>query len=223
MTALPVEAQAQALRQACAQLSLPLDEKQSAGLIWFIALLQRWNTTYNLTSLREPGQMLTQHVVDSMAAIPPLVRQLATFSGLRLMDVGSGGGLPGAVIALMCPALDVLCVDAVGKKVAFIRQVSAELGLKNLRAVHARVETLSPQSCDVIVARAFASLTNFVTLTVRHLTPTGVWMAMKGKTPVDEMNSLPAQFEVFHVEQLQVPALAADRCLVWMRPRPGAH
>ena len=79
------------------------------------------------------------------------------------------------------------------------------------------------QSCDVIVARAFASLTDFVTLTVRHLTPTGVWMAMKGKTPVDEMNSLPAQFEVFHVEQLQVPALAADRCLVWMRPRPGAH
>ncbi|MDP3611259.1 MAG: 16S rRNA (guanine(527)-N(7))-methyltransferase RsmG, partial [Rubrivivax sp.] len=147
--------------------------------------------------------------------VKPLQRGLAAG---RLLDVGSGGGLPGVVLAIMQPHLQVTCVDTVGKKAAFIRQVSGQLKLRNLQAVHARVEQMAGLAFDVITSRAFASLLDFVTLTRPLLAPGGAWLAMKGKTPTVEMAALPASVNVFHVEPLSVPGLEAERCLVWMRP-----
>jgi 16S rRNA (guanine527-N7)-methyltransferase len=137
----------------------------------------------------------------------------------RLLDVGSGGGLPGAVFAILQPELNVSCVDTVGKKVAFVRQVALELGLRNLHAEHARVEQLQAPPFQIVCARAFASLADFTRLTTTLLAPGGVWLAMKGKRPNDEIAALPVGVDVFHVEPIEVPGLAAERCLVWMRPR----
>lgn len=190
--------------------------QQSAALQSYLGLLQRWNSTYNLTAVRDPAEMATQHLADCLAVLPALLR--ACPQG-RVLDVGSGGGLPGVVIAIMAPALDVTCVDTVGKKAAFIRQAAAALQLQNLHAAHARVEQLKAAPFDLITSRAFASLPDFVRLTHGLLAPGGVWMAMKGRVPDDEIGALPADIDVFHVEQLVVPGLEAQRCLVWMRPR----
>jgi 16S rRNA (guanine527-N7)-methyltransferase len=189
-----------------------------ARLERFLALLARWNAAYNLTALRDPAQMRTQHLADCLAVLPPLRRHLGVRAA-RILDVGSGGGLPGVVLAAAEPAWDVTCIDAVGKKAAFVRQTAGELELPNLHAEHARVETLRGPPFDVITARAFAALPEFVRLTRPLLAPGGVWMAMKGKRPDDEIAALPADVEAFHVESLAVPGLDADRCLVWMRPR----
>ena len=205
-----------AIDAVCRELGLTPEPAQTAALAQYLALLQRWNATHNLTAIREPAAMLTQHLADCLAVISPLRRHMAQG---RLLDVGSGGGLPGVVIAVMLPAVEVICVDAVGKKAAFIRQAAGVLGLRNLRAVHARVEDLHEAPFDVITSRAFASLADFVALTRRHLGADGVWLAMKGREPGDEIAALPADTEVFHVEPLQVPGLDAQRCLIWMRPR----
>jgi 16S rRNA (guanine527-N7)-methyltransferase len=137
-------------------------------------------------------------------------------AGIELLDVGSGGGLPGVVIAICCPNIRVTCVDTVSKKAAFVQQVAASLRLSNLRGVHARVESLTGPY-DLICSRAFASLPDFVSWSAAALSDGGVWMAMKGKLPEAEMAGLPSFAEVFHVEQLQVPGLEADRCMVWMK------
>jgi 16S rRNA (guanine527-N7)-methyltransferase len=208
----------QTLQNTAATLTLPLSSEQADVLIAYLALLQRWNGTYNLTAVRDPAQMLTQHLADCLTVIGPL-RRACGDAPCRLLDVGSGGGLPGIVIAALNPAIDVTCVDAVGKKAAFVRQVTAELRLRNLHAEHARVEQLKTAPFDVVTSRAFASLADFVRLTRSHLAANGLWMAMKGKYPADELAALPAGVDVFHVEQLAVPGLAAERCLVWMRRR----
>ena len=127
--------------------------------------------------------------------------------------------MPGVVLALIFPHWQVVCVDTVGKKAAFIRQVAVELGLRNLGAEHARVEALKAGAFDIITSRAFASLVDFTRLSRASLAPQGVWMAMKGRAPADELSALPEGIEVFHVEPLSVPGLDAERCLVWMRPR----
>lgn len=219
----PPEAPEAELRAALTEightLALGLTETQLDRLLAYLALLQRWNATYNLTAVRDPAQMLTQHLADCLAVIDPLRRHLAMTAGRRILDVGSGGGLPGTVIAALNPNVQVTCVDTVGKKAAFIRQAAGELALKNLSAEHARVEQLKAAPFDVIVSRAFAALGDFTRLTRQHLAPQGVWMAMKGKTPDDEMAQLPADLTVFHVEQLSVPGLQAARCLVWIRPQ----
>ncbi|HJV95959.1 MAG TPA: 16S rRNA (guanine(527)-N(7))-methyltransferase RsmG [Albitalea sp.] len=196
---------------------LALDASTAERLLRYLDLLHRWNATYNLTAVRDPQEMLAQHLFDCLAVITPLRRELGRHA--RVLDVGSGGGLPGAVIALVCAELDVVCVDTVGKKAAFIRQAAAELKLPNLRAEHARVEDLATPPFDLITSRAFSSLADFVRLTQQHLAPGAVWMAMKGKRPDAEIATLPAGVEVFHVEPLTVPGLGAERCLVWMRPR----
>ena len=183
----------------------------------YLSLLVKWNAAYNLTAVRQPEQMRLQHLSDCLAVVGPLRRQLGTGSSARILDVGSGGGLPGVVLALADPAWDVTCVDAVGKKAAFIRQVAGELALPHLHAVHARVETLRAPPYDVIIARAFASLADFTRQTRALLVPTGLWMAMKGKRPNDELAALPPDVTAFHVEPLAVPGLDAERCLVWMR------
>ena len=208
------------LRTGADALALGLDEAQLQRLMEFLALLQKWNKVYNLTAVRDPEEMLTHHLLDSLAAVAPLRRHLAQ-AGLpvpvRLLDVGSGGGLPGVVFAICCPDVDVSCVDTGGRKAAFIQQAAVALKLPNLHGVHARVETLT-EPFDVVSCRAFASLPDFTTWSRSALAPHAVWLAMKGKRPDDEMAALPASVEVFHVEQLQVPGLEAERCIVWMRP-----
>ena len=190
----------------------------------YLALLQRWNKVYNLTSLRDPDEMLSHHLVDCLAVLPALRGWLAGRSGSqaaapRLLDVGSGGGLPGVLLALLHPGWAVDCVDTVGKKVSFIRQVAADLRLPNLKGLHARVESLPAHAgrYDVITSRAFASLADFTALSAPLLADQGVWMAMKGKSPAEELAALPVGVQLFHVEQIQVPGLDAQRCLVWMR------
>jgi 16S rRNA (guanine527-N7)-methyltransferase len=205
-------------------LGLSLTEAQVALLLDYLALLQKWNKVYNLTAVRDPAEMMTHHLLDSLSVIPPLLRQTGG-QPVRLLDVGSGGGLPGVVIAITCPQIQVTCVDTVGKKAAFIQQAAASLKLPNLRGVHARVESLAAEEgggFDVIGSRAFASLVDFVSWSRPALKPGAVWMAMKGKHPADELLALETAApwaEVFHVEPLQVPGLVAERCVVWLRER----
>ncbi|KQT12287.1 16S rRNA (guanine(527)-N(7))-methyltransferase RsmG [Ramlibacter sp. Leaf400] len=201
-------------------LGLDLAEPQRDALLRYLGLLGKWNQVYNLTAVRDPGEMLVQHLLDSLAVIVPLRRQTGGAAG-RLLDVGSGGGLPGAVIAICCPELRVDCLDAVGKKAAFVQQAAAGLQLPNLRGVHGRVERVTDRY-DAVSSRAFASLADFVAGSRQALAEEGVWLAMKGKRPDEEISALPADVAVFHVEQLDVPELAAERCIVWMRPvRPN--
>ncbi len=205
MSASTTEALQARLQEGAAAMGLELSAPQLAQLMEFLALLQKWNKVYNLTAVRDPQEMLTHHLLDSLAAVLPLRRHLAQLAqsgavqgrGVRLLDVGSGGGLPGVVFAICCPELDVSCVDTVGKKAAFIQQ----------------------EAFDVVSCRAFASLPDFVVWSRSALAaPHGVWLAMKGKHPADEIAALPADVKVFHVEQLTVPGLDAERCIVWMQP-----
>lgn len=206
--------------QAC---GIDASAAQVQTLWHYVALLARWNATYNLTAVREPGAMWVQHVLDCAAALPPLRRHLGAGAAARVADVGSGGGLPGAVWAALQPSLDVTCIDAVGKKAAFVAQAAAALALPNLHAVHARVETLDAAPFHIVASRAFASLAGF-TRPTQHLLAegecAGVWLALKGKVPHDEIAALPADVQMFHVEPLAVPRLDAERCLVWMRRNP---
>ncbi|HQY38287.1 MAG TPA: 16S rRNA (guanine(527)-N(7))-methyltransferase RsmG [Giesbergeria sp.] len=208
------------LQTGAEALGLALDSAQLTLLMDFLVLLQKWNKVYNLTAVRDPEEMLTHHLLDSLAAVLPLRRHVAQ-AGLaapvRLLDVGSGGGLPGVVFAICCPGVDVSCVDTVGKKAAFIQQAAVQLRLPNLHGVHARVESLVTPF-EVVSCRAFAALADFTTWSRQALAPHGVWLAMKGKHPEEELAALPADVQVFHVEQLAVPGLGAERCIVWMRP-----
>lgn len=213
-----IESLRPALQGIGSRLAIELSEPQADSLIAYLALLHRWNATYNLTAIREPAQMLTHHLADCLAVVASLRRQVGA-RPLRLLDVGSGAGLPGLVIAILCPQVDVTCVDAVGKKAAFVQQAAGELGLQNLHAEHSRVEGLTSAPFNIVASRAFASLANFIRLTEQHLAENGVWMAMKGKSPASEIALMPAQVELFHVEQLVVPDLDAERCIVWIRRR----
>lgn len=218
-----MQALASTLRAGLVALDLSLSDAQIDCLLAYQALIGKWNKVYNLTAVREPGDMLTHHLLDSLAVIAPLRRQLALMvpgidaGAVRLLDVGSGAGLPGVVIAIGCPDIRVDCVDTVGKKAAFIQQAAVALKLTNLRGVHARVESLTDQY-QVISSRAFASLADFTHWSARALAPQGVWLAMKGKYPTDELAALSSDVRVFHVEHLTVPGLDAERCLIWMRP-----
>ena len=205
------------LREGLASLGLSLAEGQVAQLLAYLQLIQKWNKVYNLTAVRDPSEMLAHHLLDSLAVVGPL-RRHSQGQGLDFLDVGSGAGLPGVVVAICCPEFRVDCIDAVAKKAAFVRQVAAELKLPNLRGLHGRVESLR-QEYAVISCRAFASLADFVAWSAAALAPQGVWLAMKGKSPAAEIAELPAQVDVFHVEQLQVPGLNAERCIVWMKRR----
>lgn len=206
------------LRDGVQQLGLSLSDEQIAQLMAFLDLLQKWNKVYNLTSVRDPQEMLTHHLLDSLAAVPPLVRHLegAGLPAPKLLDVGSGGGLPAVVFAICLPQLDVSCVDTVGKKVAFIQQAAAALRLRNLHGIQSRVEQLS-QQYDVVSCRAFAALQDFTAWSAQTLKADGIWLAMKAKRPDDELALLPATVQVLNIEPLQVPGLDAERCIVWMR------
>jgi 16S rRNA (guanine527-N7)-methyltransferase len=207
------------LIDAAQALGLALSDAEADALLAYQGLIAKWTKVYNLTAVRDPEQMLTQHLVDCLAAVPPLRRALAEqgADAPALLDVGAGAGLPGAVFAILHPQLQVHCVDTVAKKAAFVQQVAVELKLPNLRGLHARVESLG-QGYDIVSSRAFASLVDFTAWSRAALKPGAVWLAMKGKEPVEEIAALPPQVQVFHVEHLQVPGLGAERCIVWMRP-----
>ena len=205
------------LSEGAAALGVTLSDEQRGQLLDYLALLGKWNKVYNLTAVRDPAEMLTHHLLDSLSIIAPLRRHTGG-QPARLLDVGSGGGLPGVVIAICCPEIQVSCVDAVAKKAAFVQQVAVALRLPNLRGVHARVEAVQDKF-DVITSRAFASLAGFTEWSAPALAEGAVWLAMKGKRPDDEIAALPPGVEVFHVEQLQVPGLGAERCLLWLRTK----
>jgi 16S rRNA (guanine527-N7)-methyltransferase len=203
-------------------LNLPLSDAQVSNILKYQGLIAKWNKVYNLTAIRDEQDMLYSHVLDSLAAVSPLMQYLNSLPGTdarRVLDVGSGAGLPGVILAICLPQLEVSCVDTVGKKAAFIQQAALGLALPNLKAIHARVETLNDGGWDVVCSRAFASLLDFTTWSRSALKPDGVWMAMKGKHPVEELAALGADVQMFHVEQLKVPGLDADRCLLWLRPQ----
>jgi 16S rRNA (guanine527-N7)-methyltransferase len=226
-----------ALQNGLDGLGLVLSADQQTQLLDYMDLIAKWTKVYNLTAVRDANEMLTHHLLDSLAVIAPLRRELARLSlpstgeeaasagrlqakpvpsKFSLLDVGAGAGLPGIVIAIVCPEVSVTCVDTVAKKAAFIQQVAATLKLPNLKGLHARVESLT-QPYDVVCSRAFASLIDFTTWSQSALAEHGVWMAMKGKHPDQELAVLPESVRVFHVEQLQVPGLDAERCIIWMR------
>lgn len=210
----------QTLREGLRRLALEVDDRQVALLLAYLTLIVKWTQVYNLTAVRDPEEMMTHHLLDSLAAVPALRLQLDRMglNGIAsLLDVGSGAGLPGVVFAICCPAMAVTCVDTVAKKAAFIRQVALELKLTNLTGLHQRVEQIH-EPYDIICSRAFASLGDFTAWSAGALAPGGLWMAMKGKYPTNELVSLPPSVEVFHVEQLQVPGLVAERCIIWLRP-----
>lgn len=209
------------LAEGAASLGLALEPPQEAGLLAYLALLGKWGKVYNLTALRDPQAMLRLHLLDCLALVPPLRRELEARSQRastpRILDVGSGAGLPGVVLALLNPSWQIVSLDAVAKKTRFVQQVTAELGLPNLHPVHARVEAWQSEGFPIIVSRAFASLVDLVRLTGSLLAENGVWAAMKGRPSGDELASVREVAEVFHVEPLQVPGLDAARSLVWMR------
>ena len=217
-------------------LGLSLGDAQIDLLLAYMDWLHKWNKVYNLTALRHPDEMLSHHLIDSLTAVGPLQRHIASqrqqgalpqTGPVQVLDVGSGGGLPGVVLAICLPDVRVTCVDTVNKKAAFIQQVAVALRLPNLKGLHARVETVQG-GFDVVTSRAFASLVDFTAWSRKALQPGAVWMAMKGKHPTEELAALAARsasqpgagVDVFHVEPLHVPGLDAERCMVWMRPAP---
>jgi 16S rRNA (guanine527-N7)-methyltransferase len=214
------------LHQGAQALGLALSEVQITQLLDYQALIQKWTQVYNLTAVRDPAEMMTHHLLDSLAVIAPLRAMQSRLAQTdapvppvtpsRLLDVGSGAGLPGVVIAICCPDIAVDCVDTVAKKAAFIQQAAVALKLPNLRGLHARVENLTDKY-PIISARAFASLADFTRWSQAALAEQGVWLAMKAKHPADEIAALPAETQVFHVEPLQVPGLDAERCIIWLK------
>ena len=209
------------------QLGLALTATDRERLLAYLALIQRWTKVYNLTAVRNTGEMFTHHLLDCLAVVLPLRAGtgVAGQGGLRVLDVGSGAGLPGVILAMLNPTWQVTCIDAVAKKAAFIRQAAAELGLPNLHGVHGRVEatgTFRLPEFDLITSRAFASILDFTKLTRPLLAVGGQWAAMKARLSAEEQAEIPANVEMFHVEQLEVPELNEKRCLVWLRPQSCA-
>ena len=190
---------------------LPVDENIIHSFLGYAELLLKWNRVYNLTAIRRPEEVLTHHLLDS-AALVPWLRRVAP-EAKNILDVGCGGGLPSVPVAILRPDLEVTGVDAVGKRAAFVNQAAIELGLKNLRARHSRVEKLQGE-WDLITSRAFASLFDFVTLTRPLLSPGGRWLAMKGAKTEEEIAALPDGITVEMLEPIHVPGLEEARHLI---------
>ncbi len=211
-----------ALREAALQLPLNFSSEVLEKLLDYLALLHKWNAVYNLTAVRDPSQMLTQHLLDCMATVP------AFASAQRLLDVGSGGGLPGVVIAIWAqqnaPAMQVHLIDTVHKKTAFLTQVKAELGLRNMTVHTGRVEQLEmKEKCDVITSRAFAELSDFARWSGHLLAPGGELIALKGQAASEELERLPEESHIIRKTAVKVPGLNAQRHLVHItRARPGS-
>lgn len=195
------------LDQGLTQLGIAVDEHQRQQLLGLLALLHKWNRAYNLTAVRDVDDMVSRHVLDSAAVLPYV-------QGPRLLDVGAGPGLPGIVLAILVPQLDVTLLDSNGKKVRFQRQAVMELGLENVTPVQARVEQFEAAAFDQVISRAFANLVDFVTLTRQLPSADGQWLAMKGPGADDELRDLPAGIRLYQRHLLEVPFEAAQRQLL---------
>jgi 16S rRNA (guanine527-N7)-methyltransferase len=211
------QALAPLLAEGVRELGIELNDAQQRKLLDYVALLAKWNNVYNLTAIRDPRQMLIQHILDSLSIVPHLAPR-----GRSVLDVGSGGGLPGIVLAIVLPDWTVTTNDIVHKKTAFQAQAKAELGLANLSVVTGRVETLRPGAevpakFDVIVSRAFAELSDFVTLARHLVAEQGAIWAMKGVRPDGEVERLPPGAHVEQIIRLNVPSLDAERHLIKVR------
>jgi len=209
------------LARALAELCLTATPQQQAALLRYLSELLRWNQTYNLTAIRDPEQALVYHIFDSLSLVAPINQRLESYSTeeATIVDVGSGGGLPGVILAIMLPNVQVTCVDAVEKKTMFVRQMAGVLALKNLAALHARIETLESLESTIVTSRAFASLEDFAQLAGRHVRDGGALLAMKGRPPVEEIDALQTltSWSAHTVHPLIVPELESQRCLVWMQ------
>lgn len=210
---------AKALSDGAGELCVALEPAQIEQLVGYADLLWRWGAVFNLSGVRDAADVVIRHLLDSLSAVGPIARWSAG-RPLRILDVGSGAGLPGLVIAIARPDWRVTTIDASAKKAAFVRQAAGELNLGNVVVLHGRVEALArPQMAfNLIISRAFSSLSDLVGLTARQLAPDGVWVAMKGRQPDAEIRELPRGVDAFHVEHLAVPGTDAARCLVWIRP-----
>ena len=208
-------------------LRLDLSVSQVGQLLTYVTLIQKWNKTYNITAIQDETNLVVRHLLDCLAIIQPLQRKIQQMLNacpraahprqtLRVLDVGSGAGLPGVVMAICCPAIHVDCVDTVAKKTAFIQHVACSIGLKNLQAFHTKAQSLQG-TYQVVCSRALGSLFDFVTWTSHAIDRDGMWMAMKGKPPVEEISCLPTSQYSCEVEPLHVPELDEERCLVWIR------
>lgn len=194
------------------ELGLDLDSATRARLLNYVALMQKWNKVYNLTAVREPEKMVTQHLLDSLAVLPHIV-------GHRVIDVGTGPGLPGIPLALANPSFEITLLDSNHKKTSFLRQACLELGLNNATIVCERVEAWRPEEkYDVVISRAFSDLAEFASLALHLCSDKGLMLAMKGIYPHEELTRLPATVALLGVEPLKVPGLDAERHLVLLRP-----
>lgn len=201
----------QVLAEGIAEMQLAVSAEQQGRLMDYLALMFKWNSVYNLTSLRDPMQMVTHHLLDSLAAVPAFV------DAKNVLDVGSGGGLPGIVLAIVRPDMKVSMIDTVHKKTAFLTQVKAELGLANVTVYTMKVQELNvSDKFDVITSRAFADLSDFVNWSSHLLAEGGRYIALKGVAPEDERQRLPAEWRVSGLQPLQVPRLGAERHLVFI-------
>ncbi len=193
------------LEQGVAALGLDLPTAAVPRLLDYQALLERWNGTYNLTAVRDPVEMITRHLLDSLAILPHV-------HGSSLVDLGTGPGLPGLVLAIAAPGRQIVLVDSNGKKVRFLREAIRALKLEGVQAVQSRVETVQGQF-DCVTARAFASLADMLRWGGHLLAPGGQWLAMKGRRPDDERPGLPDGFVLHEMRTLQVPGLEGERHL----------
>jgi 16S rRNA (guanine527-N7)-methyltransferase len=211
------------LEKACQTLNIETTKGQQEVLLEYLSQLLKWNRTYNLTAIRDPDLALVQHIFDSLSIIKPLkdLFEQKKIDKKTVLDVGSGAGLPGVIIATMIPGALVTCVDTVEKKMTFVRQVSGVLGLENLKALHQRVELIEEDKFVVVTSRAFATLQDFAKLAGTRVGKNGILLAMKGKIPNDEIDTLEKEtdWDVDKIEILKVPELSAQRCLVWMKQK----
>jgi len=203
------------LAEGIRDMGLDVNPAQQDRLMDYLALMFKWNSVYNLTSLRDPMQMVTHHLLDSLAAVP------AFKDAVNVLDVGSGGGLPGIVLAIVRPDMNVSMIDTVHKKTAFLNQVKAELDLANVTVYTMQVQQLQAGDktggkFDVITSRAFADLSDFVNWSSHLLAQQGRYIALKGTAPKDEQERVPQEWKVTKVEPLQVPRLGAERHLVYI-------
>jgi 16S rRNA (guanine527-N7)-methyltransferase len=201
------------LAEGIAELGLSLSAGTVEKLEAYLALLTKWNKVYNLTSIRAPDEMVTHHLLDSLAVLPIIEKSALAGRQYSLADIGSGAGLPGLVLAIARPEWEVVSVETVEKKAAFQRQVKIELGLANVSIHCGRVEDLQ-ENFDAAISRAFASLADFVKL-AGHLSNC-LW-AMKGGYPADEIAALPVGWQMVASHELHVPGLAAERCLLQLK------
>lgn len=210
---------AETLARGIAALGLAVTAAQRAQLLAYLHLLAKWNKTYNLTAIREPERMVTHHLLDALAVLPQLPRKEA----LRVLDVGSGGGVPGLPFAIVRPDWHLTLVDTNHKKTAFLTQAAIELHLRNVEACATRVEDFKPSApYDIVISRAFADLATFAAISARHLAPHGWLVAMKGVHPDEELAELPPEFTVIAKPVLAVPGLDASRHLIVMQRATNA-